>query len=70
MSKNQRELRMVSMRLYAEDIDELKRFFPEHGYNLVVREKIHQLVRALQEREQEALTKLEGDINAADINII
>jgi hypothetical protein len=52
---NKPPLKSVTVRLYEGDTEELSRFFPRQGYNMIIREKVHQLVRALQTREQEQL---------------
>lgn len=58
MIKSKRPLKSVTLRLYDGDTETLKRFFQDFGYNIVLREKIHQLCKTLLAREEEAIAKL------------
>lgn len=58
MKQSKKPLKMMAIRLYEGDTDELKRFFPGLSYQQIVREKIHKLVLDLQAKEQERLNKL------------
>ena len=54
MPKEDRNLSLVSVRLFEHDLEKLKEFYPR-GYNKVIRKLVARHVRKLEERSGRAI---------------
>lgn len=57
--KDHRRKVKVTLRLYEEDVETLKTFFPTGGYNAAIRNMVNRLVKELQKKTSERLSALE-----------
>ena len=53
MSTPERKLHIITIRLYAEDLDYLKLAYPQGGYNRIIRALVSRHIRALRNRTVE-----------------
>lgn len=59
---------IITIRIYAGDIERLERFFPSLKYNMAIRELLHQRLNEIEEkynqtvREKAPAPKIEGTI--------
>lgn len=56
----------VLVRLFKDDIETLKKFFPERGYNSVIRAAVRHVCKQLKAKEAEHVKRLIGELAAAD----
>lgn len=49
----------VSLRLYQEDLNKLKIFFPSGGYNAAIRNLVSRLVKELEKKTNQKLSAIE-----------
>lgn len=53
MSSPDRQMHVVTIRLFAEDLDYLKLAYPQGGYNRVIRALVARHIRSLRNRTAE-----------------
>jgi hypothetical protein len=61
-------MRKVTLRLYSLDVETLKQFYPETGYNHVVRALVHRHARQLEANAKQRLSQAElGEGNDREV---
>lgn len=66
MARSERELKKMTVRYYADDLEYLRSAYPHRGYNEILRALASRHVRKLRNLEAEHLGGLPGDLLLAE----
>lgn len=62
------DMRMVTIRLFSSDVEELKKFYPDAGYNKIIRLLVRRHVNQLRQRSAEYIRQQELQADDTEVS--